>query len=130
MVEISKTIKSQLKKNLLEKKLKRSDLAEYTQVSDQAVGKWVKEGKVSVENIPKVASFLGIQIAELMTNEIEKINYKNLSETSGNYNIDDKGNENTRILIELISVTSGSGQLTAASIQTITELIRQLAQKK
>jgi len=121
MVEVADTIKKQLKRKLDEKQLKQSDLAEYTDVSVQAVSKWIKSGKISIENIPSVAKFLNIQISELITGAPEKIIY-----TKGENSCPDMSME-VITLIDLITSTSSSGQLPEDSILVLKKLIEQLS---
>ena len=67
---IGNLIKSRLK----EIKQTQSWLAETCAVSDNAVAKWIKTGKVARKNISKISAALNVPADTLLGNQIETIN--------------------------------------------------------
>lgn len=66
--KIGRVISRQLK--LLDKT--QGWLAEEANVSNNAVSKWIKTGKVSRNNAVRVAEILGLSVGQLLVNESEK----------------------------------------------------------
>lgn len=72
MAELGKKIKAALES----KGMTQTQLAEVCEVSNNAVTKWIRTGKVAKGNIPKIIKALGLSVADFLeTEDDEQLTY-------------------------------------------------------
>lgn len=69
------TIGLKIKEALKAKKMTQMSLAEAVGVSNNAVTKWIKSGKVAKENIPKISSILGMPITDFFAESDDELKH-------------------------------------------------------
>ena len=62
-----------IKSLIKEKKIKKSDLAKYLNITPQRLNNWFLRGNIPSEYIPKIANFLGVSTDYLLGNDLPSI---------------------------------------------------------
>lgn len=73
MVDIANSIAGYLRQAVDSKAILQKDLAEAADISEQAVSKWMKTGKVSLESLVAIADRMKVSIDEIVGRPFPKI---------------------------------------------------------